>query len=61
MAAFGEPRELSCMKGVARIEAVVYDRDGLWAITADIPYDGTVLLARCPTEREADVLVLALM
>ena len=55
-----DPPELSGFRGVARIEAVLYDPDGLWVILVDVPYDGTVLLARCPTRREADVLVMAI-
>jgi hypothetical protein len=53
-------RELSSLRGVARIEAVVHDREGLWVVTAEIPYDGTVLVARCPTRQAADGLVLAI-
>ena len=55
-----DPREVWGFSGVARIEAVVLDADGLWVILVDIPYDGTVLLARCPTRREVDVLVMAI-
>jgi hypothetical protein len=52
-------RELSCLKGVVRIEAVVCGDEGLWVITAEIPYDGTAMLSRCRTRQEADVLAMA--
>jgi len=50
-------RGLSSLRSVARIEAVVYDREGVWAITAEIPYDGTVLLARCLSKDAAASVV----
>jgi hypothetical protein len=53
-------RGLSSLRGVARIEGVVYDQEGLWVITAEIPYDGTVLLARCPSREAAASLVVAI-
>ena len=53
-------RGLSSLRGVARIEAVVYDQESGWAITAEIPYDGTVLLARCLSQDDAASLVLAI-
>ena len=53
-------RGLSSLRSVARIEAVVYDREGVWAITAEIPDDGTVLLARCLSKDAAASVVLAI-
>ena len=53
-------RGLSSLRGIARIEAVVHDHEGVWAITAEIPYDGTVLLARCLSQDAAATVVLAI-
>jgi hypothetical protein len=57
---YDDLRGLSSLRGVARIEAVIYDQEGTWAITAEIPYDGTVLLARCLSQDDAASLVLAI-
>jgi hypothetical protein len=54
------PHQQSGLRGVARVDAIVYEHEGLWVIIAEMPYDGTTLLARCATQHAAEVLVMAI-
>jgi hypothetical protein len=51
-----EALALSCLRGVARVAAVLHDDDGSCLLTAEIPYDAMALIARC-SEQEMDLFV----
>ena len=51
---------LSSLRGVAHVAAVLYDDDGHCVVMGEIPYDGMILLARCSTPQEVEVLVMAI-
>jgi hypothetical protein len=51
--------DLSCLKGVARLVAVLYDDDGSCLLTAEMPYDAMSLVARC-SQQEVELFVRAI-